>query len=554
MLRSLTIQDLAVIERLSLELRAGLSALTGETGAGKSILLDALGLALGQRAEAALVRGGAKQATVTATFAPPPDHPVHALLAEQDIVLDEEELVLRRVVGADGRSRAYLNDGAISIGLLRQVGDALVEIHGQHDIRGLLDPGRHRGVLDAYAGLERQLGTCRDAYAARRDAADRLAEAEAALAAARAEEEFLRHAVGELDAVAPAEGEETALAEERATLQQGERLAEGLREALSALQGDNGVESRLRTAEKTLERLLGQAGEDFEAPLQAMTRAASEAMEAVAVLEEAAEKLDRAPQRLEQVEERLFGLRQLARKHRTTCDGLAALHEKLSAQLAALDRSDEEIGGLREKLAAAEAAYRQSADALSKGRRAAATRLDKAVAREIPELRLAPAVFTTIVDEGEDGPEGADRVRFTVATTPGMPAGPLDKVASGGELSRLMLAIKVALAETKGAPTLVFDEVDAGVGGAVADKVGERLAALAETAQVLVVTHSPQVAARGDHHWRVAKQADTERATTTVEPLDKSGRREEIARMLAGAEVTREARAAARSLLQGGRG
>jgi DNA repair protein RecN (Recombination protein N) len=553
MLRSLTIQDLAVVERLSLVLQSGLSALTGETGAGKSILLDGLGLALGQRADASMVRGGARQATVTAVFEPPADHPVRALLAEQSLP-DEPELVLRRVVGADGRGRAFVNDTSVSVALLRQAGDLLVEVHGQHDIRGLLDPGRHRALLDTYAGLSDALETCRAAWRERRAAHDAVAAAEAALAAARTEEEYLRHAVAELDAVAPAAGEEAALAEERTLLQQSERLAEGLREALAALGGDDGAEARLRGAERALERLLGHAGEAFEAPLQAVARAASETMEAVAVLEETADKLDRAPHRLEKVEERLFGLRQLARKHRVSCDGLVELHASLAARLAALDRGDGELATLRQAAERADVAYRAAADMLAKRRRAAATKLDKAVAKEIPDLRLGDARFETVVEAGEDGPEGADRVRFTVATTPGMPAGPLDKVASGGELSRLMLALKVALAETRGAPTLVFDEVDAGVGGAVADKVGERLAKLAATTQVLVVTHSPQVAARGDHHWRVLKLGGSDSVATIAEALDAGGRREEIARMLAGAEVTREARAAARSLLQGGRG
>lgn len=561
MLAALSIRDIVLIDRLELSLDEGLCTLTGETGAGKSILLDSLGLAVGARADAGLVRQGAEQGSVTAVFDLTDSHPARALLDENGIEA-EGDLILRRVQTKDGRSRAFVNDQAVSVGLLRQLGDMLVEIHGQHDERGLLDASGHRAILDAFGGLEPKVQQVRKLHAAAAAAREALAEHEAALAKAKAEQDYLTHVVGELDELAPEPGEETALAEERALMMHSEKIAGDLSEAEQALSGDGGLDARLNIALRRLSRVAEQAGGRLDAAIAALDRTLVEAAEARDQVALALRAMEFDPARLEHVETRLFALRAAARKHNVQVDSLAALAEKLRGQLQEIEGGEAKLGSLRKAADEAGAVYLTAAKALSEARIKAAAKLDKQVMKELVPLKLDKASFKTQVDVlPEDqlgGPEGIDRVSFLVSTNPGAPHGPLIKIASGGELSRFVLALKVALASRGSAPTLIFDEVDAGVGGAVAEAVGLRLAELAGEVQVLVVTHSPQVAARAQHHFRISKSASGETKAkkdaplaTRVETLDAAARREEIARMLAGATVTDEARAAADRLIGG---
>jgi DNA repair protein RecN (Recombination protein N) len=555
MLRHLSIRDVVLIERLDLAFRPGLSVLTGETGAGKSILLDALGLALGLRAEARLVRHGRDSATVTAEFALPADHPVAALLAEHGIDATGNGLLLRRVLGADGRSRAFVNDQPVSVGFLKRLGESLVEVHGQFESQRLLDPGSHRGLLDAFGGHGPLLEKTDAARRAWTEASKAVADARARLEAARRDEDYLRHAHDEIGKLDPKPGEEAALAGRRQLLMHAEKLIEALNQASAELADGRGVEGALRGALRHLARAVERAEGRFDAAIAALERASSEVVEAAGQLEKASADLDLDPRSLETAEERLFALRALARKHKTDVDGLLALREAFARQLAALDDGGASLADLERDEAKKRLAYVAAAAALSKAREAAARRLDKAVAAELVPLRLGKAEFATRIEplaEPDWGTGGCDKVVFEIATNPGAPPGPLHRIASGGELARFMLALKAVLAEADPVPTLVFDEVDAGIGGAVAAAVGERLAGLAAGAQVLVVTHSPQVAARGDHHWRVTKGDAKGGIVTTVETLGPVARKEEIARMLAGTRVTDEARAAAVSLLEGG--
>jgi DNA repair protein RecN (Recombination protein N) len=556
MLLSLTIRDVVLIDRLDLSFPKGLCVLTGETGAGKSILLDALGLALGARAESALVRHGAPQAVVTAEFALSRDHAARRVLAEAGFPGEGETLVLRRTVSADGRSRAFVDDEPASVGLLRALGAALVEIHGQFEQQGLLDPATHRAALDAFGGDAAELAKLSATWRAWRTTAEERAAKEAALAKARSEENYLRHALAELDSVAPEPGEETSLAEQRSLLLNREKLSHALEGALAELASERGGEHALTAAARQLERLRDKAAGRLDATLAALERAIIETREAVAQLETAARDVERDTTSLEKIEERLFALRALARKHNVGTDALPALRAELAARIGALDDSGNELARLARREAEARQAYGTSAEAVSARRKRAAKTLDGAVMKELAPLKLEKARFTTVLtplEEAEWGEFGRERVHFEVVTNPGAPPGPLAKIASGGELSRFMLALKVVLAKTSPAPTLVFDEVDSGIGGAVAAAVGERLHRLAQELQVLVVTHSPQVAARGAHHWRVKKQQAEKRTLTRVEPLSAEERREEIARMLSGSATTAEARAAAQSLMAGHR-
>jgi len=556
MLTSLAIRDVVLIERLDLAFAPGLTVLTGETGAGKSILLDSLGLALGLRADSGLVRAGQAQASVTAAFSVESDHPARTLLAEQGVAA-EDEVVLRRVVSADGRSRAFVNDQPAGLALLRRLGALLVEVQGQHEQVGLADPAAHAGLLDAAGGLEKPRAAVAEAYRGWREAARALAAARAEIAAAQRDEEFLRHAVGELEDLAPVEGEEDDLAAERQKLQQGERRGEAMAEALSALNPRDrraaNPNTALRSAIRALERLPAPNTE-AEPALEALGRALDALAEAETALERLSHESGPDPRRLEGVEERLFALRAAARKHLVPVVELPSLLLTLKARLAALDAGTDRVQAAERAEAATRAAYLTAAQALSESRRGAAQKLEKAIARELPPLKLDRARLVVEVaakPEAGWGPEGMDRVTFLVSTNPGQAPGALDKVASGGELSRLMLALKVVLARGSPVPTLVFDEVDSGIGGATAAAVGDRLARVAERLQVLVVTHSPQVAARGGRHLSVAKQVKGGCAETRVTPLDAVARREEIARMLAGETVTEAARAAADSLLAG---
>ena len=554
MLRRLSIRNYVLISSLDIELGPGMAVFTGETGAGKSILLDALALALGERATSGVVARGSDRASVAAAFDIGQADSVRTLLAEHDLDNDGE-LLMRRVVGADGRSRAFVNDSPTGIALLARIGDLLVEIEGQTARGGLLDPAGHLDMLDEFAGHGPERERLAAAHAAWRAARSALQEAEAAHDAARREEDYLRHAVSELEALAPECGEEARRATERAALQNSEKLAEALDEVSREVAADGGVGGRLRSARRVIERVAPLAAGALDPLLEALDRAAIEAEEAESALGAARGAIDAEPGRLEAVEERLFSLRAAARKHRTDPDSLVPLLSKLREELDLIESGADRLAALAAATETSRRAYRDKAQALSRARQRAARELDAAVAAELGPLKLDRARFGTALDQAAEGTEsraGIDRCRFMLATDPGADLLPLAKVASGGERARLLLALRVCLARAAGLSTLVFDEIDRGIGGAVADAVGERLARLAREVQVLVVTHSPQVAARGDRHYRVSKSEGEQGAAASVSLLNDDQRREEIARMLSGAQVTEEARAAADSLLARG--
>ena len=552
MLAGLSIRDVVLIERLSLSFSPGLTVLTGETGAGKSILLDALSLALGERADSGLIRHGAEQASVTAEFELSDGHPAQVILADQDIP-PETRLVVRRTLGSDGRSRSFVNDQPVSAALLRRLAETLVEIHGQFEMHGLFDQRTHRAILDAHGGLGQQADQVADAWRTWSHAEAEAKRLSAEAEAVRAEEAHLRDCLSELDRLDPKPGEEAQLAESRQRLQHREKLLEALSTAQRELAGDRGAELSLSAARRALERVADRAAGSFDPIAAALDRAAIEVAEALGALDAAAAEIDVAAQSLESVDDRLFELRRVARRHGVAADDLSALRTDLATRLAGLDDQEGRLAAAARLASERREAYRKAADALSKARRKAAEKLDAAVAGELAPLKLERARFETEIDglpEAEWGESGTDRVAFLVSTNPGQPAGPLAKIASGGELARFMLALKVVLSRASSVPVLVFDEVDSGIGGATADAVGERLARLARSVQVLVVTHSPQVAARGDHHWQVRKVLKGDVMQTVVAPLDDEGRREEVARMLSGAEVTAEARAQAKRLIE----
>jgi DNA repair protein RecN (Recombination protein N) len=553
MLTSLAIRNIVLIEALDLAFGPGLGVLTGETGAGKSILLDALGLVLGNRAETGLVRNGEDQASVTATFefAELPDT-IRLALAEAEVELEPgEPLILRRRVKTDGASKAWINDQPVGAALLRDLAPALVELHGQHDDRGLVNPRGHRALLDRYAGGD--VASVEDAWAKWRAADARLDAARAAIAQASADQDLMLDHLAELDKIAPEEGEEERLALSRADMQKGEKLSGDLEALRLVWDGSDSALAQLRGAARRLDRI-GSEHPLLAEALAALDRAVIEAGEAEAKLEAAADALTFDPAELDRIETRLFELRALARKHNCQPDELPATMRELRAKLDAIEAGDAEIGVLERAAQEAGQVYRARADILHAARVEAADRLDAAVASELAPLKLDAARFKTSVSElPEDrwGPQGLDAVEFLIATNPGAPFAPLNKIASGGELSRFILALKVALAEQGGAATVIFDEIDRGVGGAVASAIGERLARLAEGGQLLAVTHSPQVAARGGMHYLIAKSSEGTVTRTSVSLLDQAGRQEEIARMLSGAEITNEARAQADRLLEG---
>jgi len=522
--------------------------LTGETGAGKSILLDALGLALGARADAGLVRGGEETASVSAELAMPPGHALHALLAELGLECEAgEHLLLRRTLKADGGSRAFVGATPVSAAALRDIAAVSIEIHGQHDDRGLLNPKGHRQLLDAFGKLD--LGAVGNAWIEVTRLERELVLVRADAAEAERDRDWLTHASAEIEALAPEAGEETRLAEERAAIQAGVKAGEALAGLDELLGGSEGALAQLRLAARRIER--GAADHPLLAEaLAALDRALIEASEGEDKIARAADALAFDPARLEAAEARLFEIRALARKHRVEADALAALGEQMRGQLALIEQGGERIARLDAELVAARNAYSAAAEALSALRHAAAKTLDAAVAAELAPLKLDSARFRTAIAAAEAGPSGADRVEFEVSTNPGAPFGPLTRIASGGELSRFILALKVALAEAGTASTMIFDEIDRGVGGAVASAVGERLARLARDSQVLVVTHSPQVAARATHHYRIEKSHGPEGTRVSVRRLNQAERREEIARMLSGSAVTDEARAQAAKLLE----
>ena len=547
MLRQLAIHNVVLVERLELEFEPGLGVLTGETGAGKSILLDALGLALGSRADAGLVRSGEEGASVSAEIELPGDHPAHALLREQGIEPGAgEPLVVRRTLKSDGGSRAFIAGSAAPAGLLRDLGSLMVEVHGQHDDRGLLNPRGHRALLDAFGKLD--TATVANAWGEVVRIESELGQARAEAATAQRDREWLEHAHEEIERLAPEEGEESRLAEERTAMQAGLKAGESLAGLDELLGGSEGALALLRQAGRRIER--GAADHPLLAEaLAALDRALIEASDAEDKIARAADALAFDPARLDQAEARLFDIRGLARKHRVEPDALAPLAAQMREQLAAIHAGTERIAELDRQLVGARETYAAAAKALSNKRHETAARLDAAVASELGPLKLDSAKFRTAISSGELGPAGTERVEFEVSTNPGAPFGPLTRIASGGELSRFILALKVALAEAGSASTMIFDEVDRGVGGAVASAIGERLARLAERSQVLVVTHSPQVAARASHHYRIEKSHGGSGTRTTVRKLDEAERREEIARMLSGAAITDEARAQAARLL-----
>jgi len=535
---------------LELEFQPGLNVLTGETGAGKSILLDSLGFVLGWRGRAELVRSGAEQGEVIAVFDLPARHPARDVLADAGFEASDE-LILRRVNTMDGRKTGWVNDRRVSGDMLRALSETLVELHGQHDDRGLLNPKGHRDLLDDFAGHDGLLGTVASAWATMSKTRKAVAEAETAFAAAQAEEEFLRHSVAELDQLAPEPGEDADLDAKRRMMQASERIRDDIVRAAQVM-GQDGAEGAMSDALRWLEGVSDAAEGQLDDPLAALARAMAELDEAARGVSACLDALEFDPHELEATEERLFALRGLARKHSVAPDDLADLAGHLRDRLAALDQGADRMAALQSDLKAAEAEFATAATALTESRKAAAARLDKAVCAELAPLKMERAVFVTDLTDGPAGPSGTDAVAFKVATNPGAPAGPIGKIASGGELSRFLLALKVCLSERRDAGlTMIFDEIDRGVGGATADAVGRRLAALARDGQVLVVTHSPQVAALGAHHWRVEKRVADSQTTSTVVPLDTPAREGEIARMLSGDTVTDEARAAARALLAG---
>lgn len=552
MLAGLSIRDVVLIERLSLSFAPGLTVLTGETGAGKSILLDALALALGERADSGLVRHGAPQAAVTAEFQLGDDHPALAILAEQDVA-PEPLLVIRRILGTDGRSRSFVNDQPVSAGLLRRLAETLVEIHGQFETHGLFDPRTHRAILDAHGALGHLANDVAEAWRAWSQAEAERRSLAAGAEAARAEETYLRDALGELEQIDPKPGEEASLTEIRQRLQHREKLLEAMNTAQRELAGDRGAELSLSVARRALERVADRAGAVFNPIIAALDRAAIEVGDALGTLEARAAEVESEPRSLDSVDDRLFELRRIARRHGVSVEELPPLRLSLAERLGGLDDQEGRLSAASKAAAERRAAFQGAAEALSTARRKAAERLDAAVAGELAPLKLERARFLTEIHplaEADWGEAGVDKVAFAVSTNPGQPPGPLAKIASGGELARFMLALKVVLSRASSVPVLVFDEVDSGIGGATADAVGERLARLAQSVQVLVVTHSPQVAARGHHHWQVRKMMKGGMMQTEVLPLDAEGRREEIARMLSGAEVTEEARAAALRLIE----
>ena len=549
MLVSLSIENIVLIEKLSIEFRSGLCVLTGETGAGKSILLDALGLALGARSETGLVRTGAAQAVVIAEFSVPDGHASAALLEEAGLSF-ERDLLLRRVITPDGRSRAFINDQPVSASLLRAVGDTLIEVHGQFETQGLLNPATHRTILDSYAGLQSKTASLWDEWQQAQADLSRLRQE---AAQSRAEEDYLRQALEDIDALDPQPGEEKTLSEQRERLMHRDKVMQALSAAHAFLSGEN---DPVRKAWATLDKVVDRLGAAGEGAVGALQRASAEIEEAIAQIQSLSSDMEHTEHSLESIDERLYALRAQARKHQSTVDDLPFIRQQLSARLNLIEQGDDLIEQREHDVKRARKNFEESARKDSAVRHKAAQKLDGLVQRELPPLKMDKARFVTQIEtlpETEWGAHGWDRVRFLVATNPGAEPGPLIKIASGGEMARFMLALKVVMARQQDdAQSLIFDEVDSGIGGATADAVGERLFQLARARQVLVVTHSPQVAARADHHYIVRKEGTKTIKTTVIALEKKPDRREEIARMLAGATITKEARAAADQLLKTG--
>ncbi|KQZ14036.1 MULTISPECIES: DNA repair protein RecN [unclassified Mesorhizobium] len=551
MLSRLSIRDIVLIEKLDIDFASGLSVLTGETGAGKSILLDALSLALGARGDAGLVRHGAAQGQVTAVFDVPRNHPVRALLAENAID-DDGDVILRRLQTADGRTRVFVNDQPSSVALMRDIGRALVEIHGQHDERALVDAASHRELLDAFGGNMGAVRATGEAWRHWRTCEQQLAQHRAKVEAAAREADYLRASVAELSGLDPQPGEETDLADIRAAMMRAEKIASEIHDAQDVLSGASSPLPQLASLLRRLQRKAGEAPGLLDEVVTSLDEALLSLDAAQSGVEAALRATEYDPQKLEKSEERLFALRAAARKHNVAVDDLAQLRDTMAADLADLDAGEERLHGLEKQAVAARETYDATAAQLSALRHAAAIGLTKAVMAELPALKLERADFIVELSSEPDSrmEEGIDQVEFWVRTNPGTRPGPMMKVASGGELSRFLLALKVALADRGSAPTLVFDEIDTGVGGAVADAIGQRLALLSKRVQVLSVTHAPQVAARAETHFLISKTGGADRVATGIAEMDRAARQEEIARMLAGATITDEARAAAERLLR----
>ncbi|WP_269580907.1 DNA repair protein RecN [Roseibium sp. Sym1] len=551
MLVTLSIRDIVLIDRLDLNFAAGMSVLTGETGAGKSILLDSLSLALGARGDADLVRHGEAQGQVTAVFDVAGDHPVRLFLRENDVD-DDGDIILRRIQTADGRTRAFVNDQPVSAGLLRQAGALLVEIHGQHDDRALVDPESHRTLIDVFGGLTGDVEAVATAYAAFKAAEKAVVDHERRIEAARNEADYLKASVEELSGLKPQPGEEEELAARRTDMMAVEKIAGDLNEAFETLNGSASPIPELASLLRRLERKADQVPQLLGQPVRSLAEALDHLEETRGGLESALRETEFDPRELESVEERLFALRAASRKYSVPVEDLAPLCERMAGDLADLDAGEDKLAALAEAAAKARGTYDKKAAALSEKRRKTAKALEKAVEKELPDLKLERAKFIVEMESNPDSPgrSGIDQLEFHVQTNPGTKPGPMMKVASGGELSRFLLALKVSLADKGSAPTLVFDEIDTGVGGAVAEAIGLRLARLAASVQVLTVTHAPQVAARAEGHFLIAKEAlKPDRVATRVQRIDEDHRSEEIARMLAGSVITEEARAAARRLL-----
>jgi DNA repair protein RecN (Recombination protein N) len=556
MLAHLSIRDIVLIDRLDVDFSGRLSVLTGETGAGKSIVLDSFALALGARGDAGLVRDGAEQGQVVAAFDLPKRHPARAFLRANDLAPEDDgDVILRRVQFPDGRTRAFINDRPVSVQMLRELGARLVEIHGQHDDRALVDPAAHRALLDAFGGTSEAAENVRALWQGWRETETQVAAERARQERARREEDYVRNAVDELTKLSPRPGEETTLADRRASLMRAEKVAGDLRDVLDAISGNESAVPQIASALRRLERRQQEASDIVGVPARALAASLNAIEEARSGLEAALRLADYDPQELERNEERLFALRAAGRKYNSPVDRLPEVAERFAGDLLSLDKGEEKLKALEAAAKKAEADFRAASEALSAARKAAAGKLDKAVKKELPPLKLERAEFITEIesDPASPGPDGFDRVEFWVRTNPGARPGPMMKVASGGELARFLLALKVVLADRGSAPTLVFDEIDTGVGGAVSDAIGARLARLAEKVQVLTVTHAPQVAARAAHHFMVAKDVvgGGKRVSTKILPLDEKRRREEVARMLSGANVTDEARKAADRLIAG---
>ena len=555
MLATLTIRNVVLIETLDIQFREGFCALTGETGAGKSILLDSLGLALGGRSDSGLVRKGTDQASVTATFQLEKNHGVYDVLKEQGLESDTT-LILRRVLGADGRSRGFINDQPVSVGLMRQIGDMLVEVHSQFETHGLLDARTHRGLLDDYAGLSADVRILSGLWDTWKTLERRLNDAVSGAEKAKADEEYLRHAVMELEGLNPLPGEEDQLLDQREAMKGRDHIIQALNESWEAISSDAGAEMMVSRASRALERVADKTSTDINPAIDALDRAAAELQEAVSLVQSAIAAMNGEGLTLEQVEDRLYTLRDMARKHRVHARDLPKTLQDFAEKLNLITNTDAVIADLKKRSAAARQAYIAAAEKISTVRGDVAAKLDKAVAKELGPLKLDKATFLTSVqrstDEAQWGMDGIDKVQFLVSTNPGADPAPLGKIASGGEMSRFMLSIKVVMAAVGAAPSLVFDEVDSGIGGSTADAVGERLARLSKSKQILVVTHAPQVAARANHHYIVMKQGEKDVRTTVIPLQEMDQRKEEIARMLSGASITVEARAAAQKLMDTG--